>query len=161
VKKGLSVEDEELTSNFTDYEANLNIILVVSMLPIEYDVISEVIEDEEDFTEEMIEYEGQQAMFERLDHHMQHHLKPLFIQAKINDVGINKVLVDGGAAVNLLPHFLLKKIVLSESDLKPHNVVFWNYEGKSGNSFGAVEVDLVVGTVKRPTLFSVVELKAN
>jgi len=53
VKKGLSVEDEELTSNFTDFEDNLNIILVVSMLPIEYDVISEVTKDDEDFTKEM------------------------------------------------------------------------------------------------------------
>jgi hypothetical protein len=95
-------------------------------------------------------------MFERPDHYMQHHLKSFFIQAKINDVGVNKVLVDGGAAVNLLPHLLLKKIGLSESDLKPHNVVLCNYEGKSGSSFGGFEVDLVVGTVKRPTLFLVV-----
>jgi hypothetical protein len=57
VKKGISVEDEELTSNFTDSEASLNIILVVSMLPIEYDVISEVTEDEENFTEEMAAYQ--------------------------------------------------------------------------------------------------------
>jgi len=49
VKNGLSVEDQELTSNFTNSEASINIILVVSMLPIEYDVISEVMEDEEDF----------------------------------------------------------------------------------------------------------------
>jgi hypothetical protein len=105
--------------------------------------------------------EGQQAMFKRPDRHMQHHFKPLFIQAKINDVGINKVMVDGGAVVNLLPHFLLKKIGLSESDLKPHNVVLCNYEGKSGSSFGAIEVDLVVRTVKRATLFLVVESKAN
>jgi hypothetical protein len=105
--------------------------------------------------------EGQQAMFERPDHHMQHHLKPLFIQAKINDVGINKVLVDGGATVNLLSHCLLKKIGVSETDLKPHNVVLCNYEGKSGSSLCAVEVDLVVGTVKRPTLVLLVESKAN
>jgi len=71
------------------------------------------------------------------------------------------VLVDGGAAVNLLPHCLLIKIGLSETDLKPHNVVLCNYEGKSGSSLGAIEVDLVVGTVKRPTLFLVVESKAN
>jgi len=144
------------------------------MLPIEYDVMLEVTEDEEDFTEEMTAHqpkcyyvmdngcvEGQHAMFERPDHHMQHHLKPLFIQAKINDVGVNKVLVNEGATVNLLPHLLLKKIGLSESDLKPHNVVLCNYEGKSENSFGAVEVDLVVGTVKRPNLFLVVESNAN
>jgi len=71
------------------------------------------------------------------------------------------VMVDGGAAVNLLPHFLLKKIGLSESNLKPHNVVLCNCEGKSRNYFGAIEVDLVVGIVKRPTLFLVVESKAN
>jgi len=54
---------------------------------------------------------------------MKRHLKPLFIKAKINNIGVNKVLVDGGATVNLLPQFLLKKIGLPYSDLKPHNVV--------------------------------------
>ena len=57
------------------------------------------------------------------DEDMKKHLKPLFIQAKINNVGVNKVLVDGGAAVNLLPQSLLKKIGKTESDLKTHNVV--------------------------------------
>ena len=93
---------------------------------------------------------GEKAMFEKPNHHMKSHLKPLFIQAKINDVGINKVLVDGGAAVNLLPQFLLKKIGLSESDLETHNVILYNYE-----------VDLVVGTVKRSTLLLVVASKSN
>jgi len=92
---------------------------------------------------------------------MKSHLKPLFIQAKINDVGIIKVLVDGGAAVNLSPQFLLKNIGFSESDLKPYNVILSNYEGKSGSSFEAVEADLVVGTVRRSTLFLVVASKAN
>ena len=36
-----------------------------------------------------------------------------------------------------------------------------NYEGKSGNSFGAIEVDLVVGSVKRSTLFLVVPSRSN
>jgi len=40
--------------------------------------------------------------------------------------------------------------------LKPHNVVLCNYEGKSGSSLGVVEVDLMVWTVKRPSLFLVV-----
>lgn len=99
-------------------------------------------------------------MFERPDYHMKSHLKPMLIQAKISDI-VNKVLVDGGGAVNLLPQTLLKKIGISESDLKPHNVVLYNYEGKSGSSFGAIEVDLVVGTMKRATLFLGVASKAN
>jgi hypothetical protein len=39
--------------------------------------------------------------------------------------------------------------------------VLSNYEGKSGNSFGAIEVDLVVGSVKRSTLFLVVPSREN
>jgi len=63
--------------------------------------------------------------------------------------------------VTHLPQFLLKKIGLSYSDLKSHNVILSNYDGKSGSSFGALEVDLVVGTVKRVTLFLVVASKAS
>jgi len=100
-------------------------------------------------------------MFERPGFQLKSHLKPLFIQEKINNIGIKKVLVDGGDAVNLLPQSLLKKIVKSETDLKPHNVLLSNYEGKYGNSIGAIEVDLVVGSVKRSTLFLVVPSKAN
>ena len=92
---------------------------------------------------------------------MNHHLKPLFIQAKINGVSVNKVLVDGGATVNLLPQSLLGKIGLVDTDLKPHNVVLTNYEGTTGNSLGAIEMELIVVSVSRTTMFMVVPSKAN
>jgi len=105
--------------------------------------------------------ENQHAIFEKPDYTMNHHLKPLFIQAKINGVGVNKVLMDGGATVNLLPQSLLSKIGLVDIDLKPHNVVLTNYEGTTGNSLGAVEMELIVGSVSRTTMFMVVPSKAN
>jgi len=86
-------------------------------------------------------------VFELPDVSMRLHLKPLFIQAKINGVGVNKVLVDGGATVNMLPQSFLKKIGLFDSDLKPHNVILTNYEGTTENSIGAVEVDLIVESI--------------
>jgi len=91
--------------------------------------------------------ENQHAVFKKHDFQMRHHLKPLFIQAKVNGVGVNIVLIDGGATVNLLPQSFLKKISIADSDLKPHNVVLSNYEGTSGNSLGAIEVELMVGSV--------------
>jgi hypothetical protein len=105
--------------------------------------------------------EDQHAVFEKPDVSMTHHLKPLFIQAKINGMGVNKVLVDGGATVNLLPQSFLGKIGLVDSDLKPHNIVLTNYEGTTGNSLGAVEVDLIVRSVSRTTTFIVVPSKVN
>jgi len=168
-------EDKEMTSNFSDSGNRIDIICnVVSILPVDYDVISEVNDVEVDFIEEMANHkplcyyvmndgcvENQHAIFEKPYYTMNHHLKPLFIQAKINGVGVNKALVDGGATVNLLPQSLLSKIGLSDTDLKPHNVVLTNYEGTTRNSLGDVEVELIVGSVSRTTMFMVVPSKAN
>ena len=54
--------------------------------------------------------ENQDAFFERPDMAMRSHLKPLLIRAKVKATAINKVLVDCGATVNIMPHHILKKI---------------------------------------------------
>jgi len=79
----------------------------------------------------------------------------------VDEIGVNKVLVDGGAAVNLMPQSLLKMIGKTNKGLKPHNVIMSNYEGKVGHSLGALQVNLTMGTVVGPTLFMVVPSKAN
>jgi len=54
IKKDLPKENEEITSNFSDSEPSLDIVCnVVLILPVEYDVTSEVNEVETDFTEGM------------------------------------------------------------------------------------------------------------
>ncbi|MCI04018.1 hypothetical protein A2U01_0025060, partial [Trifolium medium] len=135
--------------DFLDSEPDLDILVnVVSILPAEYDVWSEVTDGEDEFDNNelalhrpMCYYvlnngclEEQMATFEKPDEGMKSHLKPLFIQAKVNDVGVNKVLIDGGAAVNLMPEFLLHKIGKRLSDLHTHNIVLSNYEGETGFS---------------------------
>ncbi|MCI44502.1 hypothetical protein A2U01_0065741, partial [Trifolium medium] len=66
--------------------------------------------------------EEQQALFEKPDVGMKNHLKPLFVRAKVNNVGVNKILIGGGAAVNLMPHSLLNKIGKYDTDLHSHNI---------------------------------------
>jgi len=87
---------------------------------------------------------------------MKGHLKPLFIQGNVDDVGVNKVLVDGVAAVNLMPQSFLKMIGKCGTDLKPHNIVMSNYKGKVGFYIVALQVNLTMGSLTRPTLFMVV-----
>src|ERR1044072_9826171 len=92
---------------------------------------------------------------------MKSHLKPLYIWAKVEDVGVNKVLIDGGDAINLMPSTLLKKIGKSVSDLRPHNMVLSDFEGKTTKSLGVILLSVRFRTVLRPTLFVVVSAKAN
>jgi hypothetical protein len=85
-----------MTSNFSESEPSLDIVCnVVAVLPVEYDVPSEVNERESDFTEEMAIHKplcyyvmnngcvkDQHAVFERPDISMTYHLKPLFIKPR-------------------------------------------------------------------------------
>ncbi|KEH41296.1 hypothetical protein MTR_1g048120 [Medicago truncatula] len=130
-------EDDELGSGYSDSEPDFNVICnLVSILPAEFDMISEVDDSEEEFDpKDMEEYkamcyfvnngseDNRKAIFEQLDDSMKNHLKTLFIQAKVDEIGVNKVLVDGGTAVNLMPQSLLKRIDKTDKDLKPHNVI--------------------------------------
>lgn len=92
---------------------------------------------------------------------MKNHLKPLLIRGKVENVGVNKILVDGRATVNLMSHCMLKTIWKDDTDTKPHNVVLSNYEGKVGTTIGVIQVDLTAGTIIRPTTFMVIASKAN
>lgn len=76
-------------------------------------------------------------------------------------MSINKIVVDRGAAVNLMSHTILKKLVKIDMDIKPYNMVLSNYEGKVGTTLRVIQVDLTIGTITRPTMFMVVESKAN
>lgn len=148
---------------------------IVSVLPAEYDVVSEVSETKEDFVsgeedkDKLLCYyvknsgvvEEQQTMFEKPTPGMMYHLKPMFIKAKVDGVAVNKFFVDGGAVVNLMPLTLLKKMGKGEEDLRPHNMVLSNYEGKTNSILGVIQVELVVGTTTRMTMFMVIKSKAN
>jgi len=125
-----------------DSEPDFDVICnVVSILPAEFDILSEVNDLEEEFNPNgMEEYKpmyyfvtndgsegNRKAIFEQLDDSMKNHLKPLLIQAKVDEIGVNKVLVDGGDTVNLKPQSLPKRIGKTDKDLKPHNVILSNY----------------------------------
>lgn len=146
-------EDDMMADDFdSDSDTSLNIACnVVPILPREYDRVIEV-EEPEDLTEmEMARHtpvcyyimnngcvEEQNSFFERLYESMKIHLKPLFIRGKVGNVGVNKILVDDGVEVNLMPHYMLKRIGKDETDTRPHNMVMSNYEEKVGTTMGVI-----------------------
>lgn len=148
---------------------------IVSVLPAEYDMVYEVSETEGYFVP--YEIEGgkplcyyvmnsgvvgeQKAMFERPNPGMMYHLKPLLIRAKADEMAVNKVFVDEGVAVNLMPYTLFKKMGKADEDLRQHNMVLSNYKGKTSNIMRVVQIDLAVGTTTRSTIFMVIDSKAN
>lgn len=76
-------------------------------------------------------------------------------------VGVNKILVDGSATVNLMPQFMLERIGKFDNDLRPHNMFLSNYEGKTGHSLGVIRVDLIIGSITRKAMFMVITYRTN
>lgn len=123
----ISTKDNDmLTNNFeTGFNDKLDIICnVVTILPIEFERATEVTEEDDVcLSKEITDHQPmcyyiisnggvkeENDIFMKPDEDMKKHLKSLFIQVKVNGVGVNKVLVDGGATFNLIPKFLLKRI---------------------------------------------------
>nr|KYP41519.1 Putative AC transposase [Cajanus cajan] len=105
------------------------------------------------------------AMFDSPTQEMKDHLKPLLLTLMIEGFeannSTNKVLVDGGAAINILPQTMLKRFGKTLADLKPHNILISNYAGKSSQAEGMILLDVQIGSVKRTTMFIVTPSKAN
>lgn len=74
---------------------------------------------------------------------------------------MNKVFVVDSATANLMPYTLFKKMGKCDDDLRQHNMVLSNYEGKTSNILGVIQVDLAVGTTTRSTLFMVINSREN
>lgn len=165
-----------LTDDFdSGSEPSLDILVgVVSVLPRKFNQITKV-DDTDNITEwKMAAYklvcyyvmnngcvEEQNTFFERPNEEMKSHLKPLFITGKIEDVPINKILVDCGTTVNLMSHHMLRKIGKYDTNAKLHNMVLSNYERKVCTTLGVIKVQLTVGAVSRSTMFMIMETKAN
>lgn len=96
------------------------------------------------------------TIFDRPDKETKEHLKPLFMQAKFDGVGVNKVLVDKGVVINLMPNFILRRISKKDTYLRPHYMILSDYEGKTSKALGVIQVDSVMGTNVIPTLFVVI-----
>jgi hypothetical protein len=64
------------------------------------------------------------------------HLKALYLKGYINGQPVNKMLVDRGAAVNIMPYSVLRRLGRSTGDLINTNVTLSDFNGQTFRSSG-------------------------
>ena len=100
-------------------------------------------------------------LFERPDEVMKSHLRPLYIKVDIAGKMVNRVLVDGGAAINLLHESMLVKFGKIVNQLMKANIVVTNFTGKTSISKGMIMLNVHIRTVDRVTTIVVVASKVG
>jgi hypothetical protein len=89
------------------------------------------------------------------------HLKALYLKGYINGQPVNKMLVDTGAVVNIMPYSVLRRLGRSTRDLIKTNITLSDFSGQTSEAQGVLNVDLTVGSKTVPTFFFIVNSKST
>ena len=89
------------------------------------------------------------------------HLRPLYIKAHVNGKPIYKVLIDGGAMLNVMPYTMVNKLGKSCKDLKETNMTMSNFTRGSTPALGFLITEPIVGSRTTNTIFFVVDAKTG
>ncbi|KAK1699471.1 hypothetical protein QYE76_016168 [Lolium multiflorum] len=101
------------------------------------------------------------VIFEKPRERSYRHLKALYLKGYINGQPISKMLVDTGAAVNIMPYSMLRRLGRSTEDLIKTNVTLSDFNGQPSEAKGVLNVDLTVGRKTIPTSFFIVDSKST
>jgi hypothetical protein len=89
------------------------------------------------------------------------HLKALYLKGYINSHPVNKMLVDTGAAVNIMSYSVLCWLGRSTEDLNNTNITLSDFNGQASEAQGVPNVDLTMGSKTVPTSFFIVNSKST
>jgi hypothetical protein len=90
------------------------------------------------------------------------YLKSLYIHGHLNGMPVARMLVDGGAAVNVMPYTTFKKLGKTDAKLVKTNMMIMGIEGGGPiGPEGVTSMEPTVGSKTIPTAFFVMEVQGN
>ncbi|KAL4651247.1 hypothetical protein ACB092_01G145500 [Castanea dentata] len=75
------------------------------------------------------------------------HNRPLFVTGYIREQRVNRILIDGGSAVNILPLKILKELGISLDELLP--------------TIGKIRLQMLIGEMESSALFHIIDAKTT
>jgi hypothetical protein len=129
---------------------------MVFVLPVEFHAQSN-----EPLSVAQLDLGPQPVIFEKPRGKSYKHLKALYLKGYINGQPVNKMLVDTGAAVNIMPYSVLRRLGRSTGDLIKTNVILSDFNSQTSEAQGVLNVDLTVGSKTIPTSFFVINSKST
>jgi hypothetical protein len=143
--KTLLIKDESLPPAGMD-------INMVFMLPIEFRGKEEEVAQ--------ICLGPKEVVFEKPEESSRH-LKLLYVRGHIDGKPVSRMLVDDGAAINLMPYSIFKKLERKDDKLVKTNLTLNGMGGNLMEAQGVISMELTVGSKSLATAFFIVEVQDN
>jgi hypothetical protein len=133
---------------------------MVFLLPTEYEAKQANVDEVEEASTRLV-LSPEQEVFEKPEGTENRHLKPLYINGYVNGKPMSKIMVEGGAAVNLMPDATFRKLGRNSDDLIKTNMVLKDFGGNPSETKGVLNVELTVGSMIVPAIFFVIDGKGS
>jgi hypothetical protein len=85
-------------------------------------------------------------------------MKPLYIRGHIDERSISRMVIDGGAIVNLMLYSIFKKLGWEDDELMKTNLTLNGGGGNSMEARGIISMELTIGSKSLAITFFVVEV---
>jgi hypothetical protein len=151
-------EDDLLGEDLVDYEASPE-CPGMDVNVITFSVDCTIIGDDEPVVAQF-DFGPKEAAFTKPKESV-NHLKPLFVRGHIDGIPIAKMLVDGGAAVNLMPYSLYRKLGKHDDELVKTNMTLSGVGDSSIKARGVTSVELNIRTKTLAAAFFVADVEGN
>jgi hypothetical protein len=153
------MEDDDLLEDLVDYEASPE-HLGMDVIVITFSVDCTIVGDNDPIIAQF-DFGPKEVAFTKPKESV-NHLKSLFVRGHIDGISIAKMLVDGGAAVNLMPYSLYRKLGKQDDELVKTNMTLSGVGTDSSiKAKGVTSVELTIGTKTLAVAFFVAEVEGN
>jgi hypothetical protein len=98
-----------------------------------------------------------EVVFEKNEESSQH-FKPLYIRGHIDGKPVSRILIGGGAAINLMSYSVFKKLGREDDELVKINLTLNGVGGNPMEARGDISMELIVGSKSVTTAFLLIKV---
>nr|XP_027088706.1 uncharacterized protein LOC113710058 [Coffea arabica] len=89
------------------------------------------------------------------------HNRPLFVSAYVREQKMNRILIDGGSAVNIMSVRAMKELKISSDELSQNRLMIQGFNQGGQRAIGLIRLELFIGELSSSALFHIIEAKTS
>ncbi|KAL4598593.1 hypothetical protein ACB092_11G069900 [Castanea dentata] len=89
------------------------------------------------------------------------HNRPLYVSGYVREQKIDRILIDGGSAINILPKMTMRRLGLAMEELSHSRLVIQGFNQGGQHAIGMIHLELIIGELTSNVLFHVIDAKTT
>ena len=89
------------------------------------------------------------------------HNRLLYVSGYAREQKIDRILIDRGSAVNILPKMTIRRLDLTMEELSHSHLVIQGFNQGGQHKISTIHLELIIGKLTRNVLFHVINAKAT